>query len=228
MKRLGLKRHVARVKPILTAQHRKDRLAWAAKYKDFDNWPLVIFMDEAKMWIGGSTVEWVTRADGDAFNPACVIPAAKKGEGVMVWAAIWLGGRTELVRFDLSIVKKPLLEEWKKVVQLWRGYGTPYILQDNVPLHWTPPIRAFLKKHKFQYIDHPASSPDLNPIENCRAIVKRRLKLLPERPTNLDELFEAANKLWMEIPQEKIDACIESMEARRKAVEKAHGFGTKY
>ncbi|EIW67218.1 hypothetical protein TREMEDRAFT_64463 [Tremella mesenterica DSM 1558] len=35
MRQMGLKRRVARTKPLLTAQHRKEHREWAKQYKDF-------------------------------------------------------------------------------------------------------------------------------------------------------------------------------------------------
>ncbi|EIW66843.1 hypothetical protein TREMEDRAFT_34745, partial [Tremella mesenterica DSM 1558] len=100
--------------------------------------------------------------------------------------------------------------------------------QDGVPLHCTPPKRLFFKKHKSQFIDHPPSSPDLNPIENCWSIVKHQLVTLPDPLPNIDDLFKVASKLWLEIPQKKIDSYIDSMEERRKAVLKLNRFSTQF
>ncbi|EIW69269.1 hypothetical protein TREMEDRAFT_62127 [Tremella mesenterica DSM 1558] len=154
MNKFGLRRRVARSKPLLTPLHRRLRREWALKNKNLD-WTQGLYTDEAKVWIGGGTIQWVTRMDHEAFSTLCVKPRVKKGHGVMLWAGICHGGRTELIRVDTSkskskrkgmkgniyleqIVKKPLLAAWRKLVQQWRGYGTPFILQDNVKLHWTP------------------------------------------------------------------------------------------
>ncbi|KLT40280.1 hypothetical protein CC85DRAFT_249738 [Cutaneotrichosporon oleaginosum] len=75
---------------------------------------------------------------------------------------------------------------------------------------------------------HPPNSPDLNPIEHVLAELKRRLKLLPTRPRSVSELWEAAQHVWEEIPQDFIDKCIDSMKARRKALRSNFGGATRY
>jgi transposase len=52
-------------------------------------------------------------------------------------------------------------------------------------------------------------SPDLNLIENCWMILKRRLRKsvyeVERRPYSAEESFQAAKEEWEAIPQETID-----------------------
>ena len=81
---------------------------------------------------------------------------------------------------------------------------------------------------KLDYLHHPPSSPDLNPIENIWSTLKRMVGSLLHRPTTLDGLFEAASACWHEIPQKEIDSVVDSMPRRLEAVIAAGGGHIKY
>ena len=51
-------------------------------------------------------------------------------------------------------------------------------MQDNVPTHTSKYSKGFLEPHRLHILIikyWPANSPDLNPIENFSAIIKRRI-----------------------------------------------------
>ncbi|EIW65992.1 hypothetical protein TREMEDRAFT_35730, partial [Tremella mesenterica DSM 1558] len=81
---------------------------------------------------------------------------------------------------------------------------------------------------RFKYVDHPPYSPDLNPIENCWAYLRKQIWKLPKRATNDKQLFEVAQKLWKEMPQEVLDNSIDSMMKRLKDVRRNNGGSTNY
>ena len=103
-------------------------------------------------------------------------------DGIMLFAGIWHGGRTELVSFNTSestgkrkgvtaaiycdqITKGPLKTAWNRLNNRWRGYGGARILEDNVGIHKSPINRLQGLRQGFKYMDHPPYLPDLNPIE---------------------------------------------------------------
>lgn len=171
----------------------------------------------------------------------------------MVWGAVWYGGRTPLTRFDTSqstgkrkgeqwqspvcadvagvtaaiycdqITEGPLLDAWKRVKRVWRGYGRPWVVEDNAPIHKAQRARGKAEQLGMRFLEHPPSSPCLNPIEHVWMLLKRRLASLRPRPTTQDALFEAAVAIWAEIDQEVIDRLIMSMPDRIKAVVDAEG-----
>ena len=64
--------------------------------------------------------------------------------------------------------------------------GNWRLQQDNDPKHTSRIANGFLDNNVPEVMDWPSNSPDLNPIENLWAIVKRNVEL--RRPSNLSEL----------------------------------------
>jgi transposase len=203
-------------------------------------------VDEASVQLNGSVRRWVTRKDGDAYPPECMLPSFASGrQSCMVWGAIWHGGRSELICFDQSestgkrggvtavmyrdqITKQELKRNWQHLSTRWRGYGTPRIVEDGARVHTAQVNRLVGEQQHFRYLNHPPSSPDLNAVEHCWAAVKRKYALLPRHPTTVDTMFEEYKRLWQEIPQEDINNMIDSMPKQLKAVRKCRGWSTKY
>ena len=48
-------------------------------------------------------------------------------------------------------------------------------MQDSAPCHHSKLLSDFLKKKNIKTLDWPGNSPDFNPIENLRAIIKDRM-----------------------------------------------------
>lgn len=244
---LGFSRRIARTKPFLTKTHQQMRLAYAIAHLSdtLQDWQRTIFTDESSVRFDRAARVWVWRLDGEAMKEDCLVPKFQKGPGsVMLWGAIWYGGRSELFTFDCSeskgkkggvtgeiytkqIVQGPMKDIWKRVNNNWRGFGGARILEDNAPVH-TDDARAVGEGQRFIYVDHPPASPDLNPIENVWAVLKHDLARLQPRPTRKDDMVVAANKAWHAIPQAVIDNAILSMPKRLEAVRKAKGMSIDY
>ena len=48
----------------------------------------------------------------------------------------------------------------------------------------------------------PAQSPDLNPIEHVRALMKYKLRQLTTYPRNADALFQKLTEIWNSLPDD--------------------------
>ena len=76
-----------------------------------------------------------------------------------------------------------------------------------------------MKSQKFETIEWPAQSPDLNPIENLWSIVNGVLK--NRKPSNLDDLFELLKMGWDSIKM--LERLADSMIKRCQLVVEAKG-----
>lgn len=72
----------------------------------------------------------------------------------------------------------------------------------------------------------PPYSPDMNPIENIWAIMKKQVR--QNNPGTLDELKEQIQLAWNSINDDVIGNLIGSMNKRCAAVIRANGGHTKY
>jgi transposase len=73
-------------------------------------------------------------------------------------------------------------------------------LDNNAPIHRSNLVRLWKQEHAVEGLDWPPYSPDLNPIENVWAYLKRQLNNTHNRPINLDELRSRMCALWNNVP----------------------------
>ena len=100
--------------------------------------------------------------------------------------------------------------------------------QDGDSKHTAKIVKDWLNTQSFQKMQWPAQSPDLNPIENLLALLKKRLAGYDNAPKTLDELWSRVRTEWSNIPHDLIEKLVESMPRRINSVIKAKGLWTKY
>ncbi len=74
----------------------------------------------------------------------------------------------------------------------------------------------------------PAQSPDINPIENVWAIVKRVLRKLDKYPTTSDALFNSPCEIWNGLPSSFFTTLVDSMVTRCNTLKNVRGDATRY
>jgi hypothetical protein len=108
------------------------------------------------------------------------------------------------------------------------GIQNPIFMQDNVSIHKTRRVTAFLEENSMTVLKWPPNSPDLNPIENAWNLLKRKLAEKGTFPTTKSELVARALAAWSTItPQICFNLC-HSLEHRMVAVEKSKGKPINY
>ena len=129
----------------------------------------------------------------------------------MVWGAISFAGKSELLVLHGHVNSEVYQETLKRgLLPFMRTHhpnGSTF-MQDNAPVHTSRATKAFLDEKRVQTLDWPANSPDLNPIENLWALMKKRLTdMVIKTPV---ELEAALRRIWREIPLETVQSLINS------------------
>lgn len=240
LKANNLRRYKAIAKPLITPQNIKKRLAYAKEHANTTNPRPIIATDETPLYLRFATRPYITCTAQEHHNLDNLIPRFKSVGCFQVWTAICHGGRAPLVRLDCSkstskrkgvdgtiyveqVHSCPCATLQASCPQVEMVWKTSIILEDNAPPHKSTVAKAAYQEHHLKKLNHPPSSPDLNPIENAFAELKHRLDVHQPSPHDLEALFELACKLWMEMPQSFFNNLMDSFETRMATVIAASG-----
>ncbi|GLB38751.1 putative DDE superfamily endonuclease [Lyophyllum shimeji] len=240
----GYHRRVAKKVPYLTPRQKKSRMYWARKYRGWTEreWGRVSFSDECYVYLGdGCGRVYVTRRPGEELDEDCVVPSfTQSSKRVMVWGVITLGHKGPLVVLEYPGGKGNGMNSARYQEQVLEGVvldfqarmkalkGPMTFQQDNAPSHTSKSTKKWFANHDLPLLFHPASSPDLNPIERVWHELKNRLRALPHPPNTLDDLKEAVRRVWDELPIEDVDKHIRRMPDRVEAILAAKGGHTRF
>jgi hypothetical protein len=163
----------------------------------------------------------------------------------MVWAGIWLGGRTKLVIMERDFSEGQrgrgggyTTKSYLKALE--EGFIEHYepgtiFQQDNAKIHRSYVAQRWFERHGIHVMEWPPRSPDLNPIEPVWRMLKRKLyelypNLLHCGTSEADwKLFrECISEAWDVLDQNKIDSIIRSMPQRVSETRKARGYYTRF
>ena len=238
LRRQGLVARVKPRKPALTKLQRQRRLEWARAHRNCTaaDWERVIFSDETKLLcVNPNGRAWCWRPANDHSLGDRIVKPSKKfgGVAVMMWgcmSAKGVGNACRILTTMDSSVYVEILERHMRPSTGWlRPYaGAPYFLQqDNDPKHTSRKTRDWLALNHVAALTWPSQSPDLNPIEQLWATLKRRVNR-GVAPTTVDALWERLEQTWWSIEPELCQRLVDSMPARIEAVLKAHGGHTRF
>jgi len=232
----GLKARIARKKPYLNPQQRAKRLKWAKEHSTWttDDWSKVLWSDETRISVFGSDgVRYVCRRPGEDCLPECTTATMKHPLSVMVWGCMAtrsvgrlqvLDGTVNADRYIKEVLQTKLLASARDIF----GQGQTFTFQqDGAPCHTAKKCMAWFAQNNVKLLDWPGNSPDLNPIENLWARLKREVSA--KRPGNKRELIEAILSSWFHIiSSSDLQRLVESMPRRCQAVVKAKSYPTRY
>ena len=95
---------------------------------------------------------------------------------------------------------------------------------DNDPKHTVKATKEFFKAKKWNVMQWPSQSPDLNPTEHAFQLLKIQLK--GKCPKNKQELKTVAVKAWQSITRDETQHLVMSMRSRLQAAIDCKGFAT--
>ena len=99
-------------------------------------------------------------------------------------------------------------------------------MQDNAPCHSSRRTLGWMKENGIELLEWPPQSPDLNPIENLWAILKRDIQ--KKQPKNACELDKFVREAWEGINLQYLLNLVESMPTRIKMAIAAKGYSIPY
>ena len=224
-------------KPFLTVKHKKNRLAFAKRYKDWtvEDWKKVVFSDETKINLFGSDgLHYVWKKKGTPISDREVNKTLKFGGGsIMIWGCMTWNGVGAICHIigtmDSDLYLQILQRNLEKTFRFRELKKEEIIFQqDNDPKHTAKKVKKYFEEENLQVLDWPSQSPDLNPIEHLWAELKKRLKALKQCPTSITELAKTVFEVWVRIEDEICQNLISSMPRRIASVLEAKGGYTKY
>ena len=105
--------------------------------------------------------------------------------------------------------------------------GCKWVFQmDNDPKHTSEVVAKWLKDNKVKVLERPSQSPDLKPIENVWAELKKLVRA--RRPTNLTQLHQLCQEEWAKIHPIYCGKLVEGYLKRLTQVKQFKGNATKY
>jgi transposase len=231
LKNIGYMVVIPRRVPLLTPKAKNDRLEWAHDHMHY-NWRKVIFSDETTIQMFRNTVLAWSR------NAQPVAPMVKHPFKIHVWAAISIKGKIGMHMFkenlDRHLYRQILNDHLYDNANAIHGRRWIF-QQDNDPKHTSHDVQNDLATRlPRRVLSWPSYSPDLNPIENVWAVLKKNIEkkikgMVAEKKKISQELFLGViREEWDAFENDVIVNCIDSMQNRIEACIEAEGGHTKY
>ena len=223
--------------PPLTKNHKELRQIWAEQYMKCD-FSTVIFTDECRATLDGPDCwsrGWLRKGQDEHVR----LRRQQGGGGVMFWAGIVNDELIGPFRVEDGVkinsenycefLNDHFLPWFKK--QPKKKKQSLIFMQDNAPSHVSKTSRNWLEAKGFfggRIMQWPANSPDLNPIENLWAIIKREVYKNGMQFHTNDDLWRAIEVASKDISRTTIRNLTESMDRRVIQVIEKKGGHIKY
>ncbi len=235
LRAVGLNNCLARRKPLISPANMEARLAWCLDHQSWttDDWSKVMWSDESTFsQFQQSRCSRVWREPQEKWNISCVSATVKHSPSRMFWGCFSRQGLGPIVPLfgtangatHVTILHKHVMPTMRRTFP----NGDGIFQEDNARPHKTKLAKKFHAENDLCILLWPAQSPDLNPIENLWADVKKNIRERKKLPSNMAELDRHVKKAWREIPIHTIENLVDSMPRRIQAVIEANGGPTKY
>ncbi|CAF1375186.1 unnamed protein product [Rotaria sordida] len=201
---MGYKSYTAKRKPYRKPSQRKQRLSFARQHQYWmKEWNNIIWSDEAHFEVqggGGSVSVWGCMSGG-VRGPLVMYSGNVNGPA-------YIKIIEEALPMFIENTFDPTNKEWA-------------FMQDNAPPHKSAYSMKWFKDNNINIFKWPATSPDLNPIENIWDHIDKELQKM--KPTNVTQLQEMIQDIWLGVTPMYCQKLVNSMPNRIKQCIKSRG-----
>jgi hypothetical protein len=214
-------------KPHLTEEEMEKRLEWARANKN-RNWTRVMFSDEVTFRLFYYTHMRLWKKKGIAYYRH----TKKHGPKANLWGCCSSGGFGRLHSIDGNLNKEKMVQIYKKSLKpsadklFGRNKRNWELLEDGDPKHTANICKDWKTDNGVKVMNWPAKSPDLNPIENVWAILKKKVSRW--KITTASQLKGAVTREWNLLSDDYARELAESCPTRVQCVIDNNGGPTKY
>lgn len=229
----GLFGRVARIEYPFTDEHITQRLQFAQEHESWDvnKWSRVLFGGETYIYLGQHGRIWIQRPEDAAYQSEFMVQGQSNfAPKIGIWGC-FTGQEVGAVRiFDDNMDTRLYTDTMQQLMKpyalrLWPN-GEWFYLHDNASYHGSYRSRTWFHNNGVSLIELPPHSPDLNPIENLWADLKRRIESRNAR--TISKLKEIIPDEWQKTTPLSCANLVDSMHDRMRAIVAAGGFKTRY
>lgn len=220
---MGLRALVCRPGPIMTAEHKRNRVAFCRHVLAAPDDLEIMFSDEKQFDSNQTQRRYQWLPLGSTPDNRNVEQGPPK---VTLWGCIGIGFRHVVilprVTLTMELYKNAILAGSIPVIKAYQQQRPNSVFQqDNAPCHSRSSV--YLKKKRIQLLPWkwPAVSCDLSPIEQLWQWIDDAVQL--RGPYGVEELQQFIEEELAKIPQERIDRLVRSFRKRCQRVIAANG-----
>lgn len=214
-----------RKKPLLTPEYKKRRLAFAKALIGKIDWDNCVMADETPV-----NASPPTSGQRVPKGQRPTIETVKHPPKVNVWLGICAKAKIQPFLYQENLTGELLRSIFKSNLAPACNRRMPRkwsLLHDRASEHTSKVIKSWVTENvPDRVILLPSDSPDLNPIENLFAELKRRVAL--KGPKTQADLEKVTKQVIAKLPRPSILTLCRSMDDRLRACIKAKGGHTKY